>query len=465
MKIAPALIATTLCAASFIASCDDTTTTLGTSLVDANTEIVIDSSFTISAQSILNNDIPSRTVTQLLGTLDAKEFGSFSSDFVTQFMPAMQLDTTGVTLADIDSIKLLMFFRPGAYTGDSIVPMGLKVYPLTRQLQAPIYSDFDPTGYYDPSTCWTPSGHIYTGNALYNDSVNSLSFRTVTVNLPIQFAKDFYSEYLNNPATFATPAAFARFFPGIYVKTSFGSGRVINFDETRINLFYRRHAKVTKDGVERDTIYNLASTYMAVTPEVVSNNIIRMQLSQTLTDKANNGEAILVAPAGYDVRMEFPAQEIIDKYRADAGDMSVINTLTMSIPVEKIQNNYNINPPANVLLVLTKDKTAFFNDGKLTDDKTSFLGTYNATTSTYEFTGLRPYIINLIDKTTITPDEYTFSLTPVSVTTETSQSSYYTSGATYITAICPYVEGPAMCRLNTEKIKIKFTYSKQSIKN
>lgn len=169
MKIVPALIATTLCAASIIASCDDATTTLGSSLVDANTQVVIDSSFTVSAQSVLNNDVPSRTVTQLLGTLDAKEYGTFSADFVTQFMPALQLDTAGVTIADIDSIKLLMFFRPGSFTGDSIVPMGLKVYPLTRQLQAPIYSDFDPTGYYDPATCWTPATHIYTGNALYND--------------------------------------------------------------------------------------------------------------------------------------------------------------------------------------------------------------------------------------------------------------------------------------------------------
>lgn len=446
-------------------ACDDDVTTLGSSLITDNTAVIIDSSFTVSGMSKINNDIQSRTSSQILGNLTAKEYGYFSSDFVTQFMPALQLDTTGTKISDIDSIRLVMFFQGGNLTGDSIVPMGLKIYPLKKQLPSPIFSDFDPEGYYDEADCWTKDTHIYTGNALYNDSLSNTATRSVGVTLPKQFALNFYQEYLNHPETFATPQAFTEFFPGLYVKNTFGSGRVINFSETRINLYYKRHDTITKDGVTRDTVYRTISTYMAVTPEVISNNIIDMKLSPTLLSKIDAGEPLLVAPASYDVEMIFPTKKIIDSYKANAGEMAVINTLTLSIPVEKISNAYGINPPTNVLLVLSKDKKEFFAKNKITDDKTSFLATYNETSGSYEFSGMRPYILEMMEKNQLTADDYTFTITPVNVVTETSQGSYYQSGSTYITAINPYVSGPAMCKLSLDKAKIKFTYSKQSIKN
>ncbi|MBD5319960.1 MAG: DUF4270 domain-containing protein [Bacteroides sp.] len=466
MKFSPLYIIGLLVAAMCgFSACDDSVTTLGSSLITDNTEVVIDSTFTITGQSVENTDIPSRTTTQILGSLTAKEYGSFSSDFVTQFMPALSLDTTGTKAADIDSIKMLMFYTAGDFTGDSIVPMGLKVYPLTRQLPSPIYSDFDPKDYYDESNCWTPSTQIYTGNALYNDSLDAIGYRTVSVKLPLDFALKFYNEYITNPQTFATPEAFTQFFPGVYVKNTFGSGRVINFSQTRINLYYKQHSTYTKDGETRDTVYNRASAYMAVTPEVISNNIINMNLSQSLKQQVEGGDALLVAPASYDVKMTFPAKEMVDRFKRDGGELSVINTLTMSIPVETITNGYSINPPTDVLLVLSKDKDSFFANNKIADNETSFLATYNELTKTYDFTGMRPYIISLLTKETITADDYTFTLTPVNVVYETTSSSYYDSGTSYVTQIIPYVSGPAMCKLNLQNAKIKFTYSKQSIKN
>lgn len=465
MKLKYILSAAVAALTAGLISCDDEVTTLGNSLVEDNTEVVIDSSFTITGRPVKNDDIQSRSITQILGSITAKEYGHFSSDFVTQFMPAMKLNTDGVGINDIDSIKLLMFFYPGNFTGDSIVPMGLKVYPLTRQLPSPIYSDFDPTGYYDENNCWTDRTQIYTGNALYNDSINALSYRTVSVKLPDSFAKSFFNEYLKSPQTFATPQAFAQFFPGLYVKNTFGSGRVINFSETRINLYYKRHTTITTNGVERDTVFNTSSTYMAVTPEVITNNIINMSLSPNLLSQVENNEPIIVAPASYDVEVTFPAQDIINKYRQNGGEMSVINTLSMSIPVETIVNTYNINPPQYVLLVLSKDKKEFFAANKITDEQTSFLASYNETTKSYDFTSMRQYILDLMAKDQISAEDYTFTLTPVNVVTEESSSSYYYSGQTYVQAITPYIAGPAMCKLNLEKTKITFTYSKQIIKN
>jgi putative lipoprotein len=466
MKHLPVLAAAVLATTALFVACDDETTSIGSSLVNDKSEVIIDSSFVVTGSSYRDAAVQSRTLTQLLGSLNAKEFGNISSDFVTQFMPAARLDTAGVKVDDIDSVKMLMFFTKGDFTGDSLVPMGLKVYPLKKQLEIPIFSNFDPADYYDESNCWTTQSQIYTGNALYNDSVNNLAYRTISVKLPLEFGRKVYNQYINHPETFATPQAFAKFFPGLYVKNTFGQGRVTNITNTRINFYFTQHDTYTKDGEERDTTYNVARSYMAVTPEVITNNIISLSLSQDLTNRVAQGQTLLVSPTGYNARLTFPAQEILRSYRNNATDLSVINGLYMAIPVEEITNGYNIAPPANVLLLLSKDRETFFDQNKIADDKTSFLATYDATNHQYVFSGMRNYIVDLFNKETVTADDYTFDLVPVDVTYENSGNNYYYgSTTTYVSSIQPYVSGPAMCRLLLNDVKIKFTYSKQSINN
>ena len=466
MKHLPVLAAAVLATTALFVACDDETTSIGSSLVNDKSEVIIDSSFVVTGSSYRDPAVQSRTLTQLLGSLNAKEFGNISSDFVTQFMPAARLDTAGVKVDDIDSVKMLMFFTKGDFTGDSLVPMGLKVYPLKKQLEIPIFSNFDPADYYDESNCWTTQSQIYTGNALYNDSVNNLAYRTISVKLPLEFGRKVYNQYINHPETFATPQAFAKFFPGLYVKNTFGQGRVTNITNTRINFYFTQHATYTKDGEERDTTYNVARSYMAVTPEVITNNIISLSLSQDLTNRVAQGQTLLVSPTGYNARLTFPAQEILRSYRNNATDLSVINGLYMAIPVEEITNGYNIAPPANVLLLLSKDRETFFDQNKIANDKTSFLATYDATNHQYVFSGMRNYIVDLFNKETVTADDYTFDLIPVDVIYENSGNNYYYgSTTTYVSSIQPYVSGPAMCRLLLNDVKIKFTYSKQSINN
>ncbi len=443
-------------------SCQDSVTTIGNTLVDDKTAIIIDSTFTLTAYSVRNEYVESRTITQLLGAINAAEFGDFYSDFVTQFMPAETFDTTGVSVEDIDSVRLLMFFVPGDLTGDSIVPMGLKVYPLTRQLEAPIYSNFNPEGYYSESNCWTPTDKIYTANNFAADT--AVISHSIIVKLPLEFGKEVFTRFKTNPETFSTPEAFAQFFPGIYVKSTFGTGRVVNIANTRINFSYKKHTDYTDSlGVVFDSITNKVSTYMAVSPEVITNNNIRMDISPSLKAMADAGDALLVAPTGYITRMIFPAQAIIDSYKANYTPLTVVNTLTLDIPVEEIENDYSINPPSDVLLILSSKKADFFANNEIADNVTSFLGSYSSTTNSYTFSGMREYIIDLIEKGTLTADDYTFDLIPVNVTTETSTSGYYyTSTTTYVTGIQPSVSGPAMCKLNISEAKIKFTYSKNS---
>lgn len=449
-------ILTIICAA-----CSDDVSTIGSALVTDKSEIVIDSTFVVKGKTVPADSIQSRTLTQLIGRIDANGFGKLSSDIVTQFMSATTIDTTGVRSDDdIKKMEMLMFFDAGSFTGDSLTPMGIQVYPLTKQLPTAIYSNFNATDYYDASNCWGTK--IYTGNALQSDSLNKLSYRTISFEFPRSFALKFYNEYVSNPSTFSTPQSFAKFFPGIYIQNSFGDGRITNIKETRVNLHFQRHQTLTSDDIVRDTVYNISKTYMAVTPEVVTNNIIKFEMSDNIKAMVESGDNLLVAPVGYDVEIEFPLLDVLKKYREKSGGLSVINTLTFTIPAEDIENSYGIEHPTNILMVLKKDKKDFFANNKLTDNKTSFLAVYNSINNSYDFSSMRDYLLDMLEKETITADDYTFTVMPVDVQTESTQESYYQSSMTYTTAITPYISGAAMVKLNLNEAKITLTFGKQT---
>lgn len=282
------------------------------------------------------------------------------------------------------------------------------------------------------------------------------------VDLPKSFATDLFTHFQQVPEDFATPAAFTAWFPGIYVRNTFGSGRVMNISETRVNVYYRKKDKVTVNDVEKDTIYQLVRSYMAVTPEVITNNNIDLAISPEIRGMIASGDNLLVAPAGTEVELEFPLEAVLSSYRRGSGSLSVLNNVSCEIPAEEITNDYGIEVPQQVLMVLKNKKKEFFEKNKIADSKTSFMATYSSASKSYTFSEMRQYILDMLAKSAVTPDDWTFIITPVNVETETTSSSYYSSGTTYITNISPYVTKPAMVKLDLEKTKVKLTYSKQS---
>ncbi len=446
--------------------------TIGVSITDSVSSIIEDSSFVITGHSVLNNRVQMRTTTKMLGALQADGFGRLSAEAVTSWMPAMSIDTTGTSAEWIDScrLKLRMPYTNG-FTGDSLAPMRLNVYRLNKPLPSPIYSDFDPTGYYDsedllasepysPTSGWKEVSTSYvTGGAQYD------TVRVISVPMPVELGRELFNAYKSDPLLFASPKRFADFFPGIYITNSYGSGHVVNIKATELDVYYHQHYQLTDS---TDTIYPTQSqSYLASTPEVVSNNIIRFEMDDAIHSMVERGEALLVAPAGYEVQVRFPIQDIIDKYQANiSGSQSIINTLSLTLPVSIPETEYNIQPPTYVLMVKTSKKDNFINGDSLANNKDSFYAIYDAANKEYVFTGLRHYIINIIENQggIATEDDFNFTITPVDVTNYTYQQSYYYGGTTnVVTKISPMVSRPAIARLLLDKAKIKITYSKQIV--
>lgn len=454
-----------IAATALLAACSDTTGTIGSSLVEDETEVVVETGFKVTGHSSATNlPVQSRTISQLLGSIEADGYGSFSSEFVTQFLPATELITEGVLPEYIDSMKLTMQIPlSSGCIGDSIVPMGLNVYRLNRQLPNPIYSDFDASEYYDASSGLLAS-KIYSYNTIAaSDSIKKLTYREINVDMPVSLARELFTLYQENPSAFATPMAFARHFPGIAVTNSFGSGRVVDILSTTMRMYYHT--------MDTDTLGNPvkvphSNIYFAVTPEIVSNNCITYNIAPALQQRINAGENIIVTPAGRDVEMEFPIREVVDYYYANCGTVSAINTLTFKIPAQAIINTYGIEPPAQLLLVLKDKKDEFFLNNSVTNNVNSFYAEYDSANGCYTFSALRTYLMDIIDqygaKGTIPAEAYTFSIVPVTVETETITS--YGTSQVVVSAVTPYVQKPAMARLDLDNAEVKLTFSKQTMK-
>lgn len=455
-----------------IMSCEDSSTA-GGSLVQDEVEIVMDSAFSVDGRPVTNDLVQSRTILQLLGSIEAEGYGLLSSDIVCQYMPASNIDTFGVKAEYIDSVRLEMCMYKDAFAGDSTVPMGLTVYMLDKQLPSPIYSNFDPTGYYDPSK---PVGSV-TYSALLDGSPelakddNGNLYKSINVKLPRQLGVDLYNVFLNSPQTLQTPQAFAKWFPGLYIANSFGSGRVTRINNNYINVYYHSVHKINDDKNPRDTTLYHVSSYMAVTPEVITNNNIHFEMSDALEDRADDGETILVGPTGYDVEFTFPTREILQRYQSQSGPLAVVNALNFTIPAKDISNDYGLKPPPYILMVKKSQKDKFFASTQINDNMSSFYAAYNSSTKSYTFSSMRNYIIDIINKGNVTADDEEFVICPVQVSFYTnSNSNYYygyyygygSSTSTQVSTITPYVTEPVMTILDLKHAKIDFTFSKQT---
>ena len=449
---------------AFIA-CDDESTTIGSSLTGDNVEIIIDSSFTVSGTTYRVDYIQPKTTNQLIGSIMIPGYGTISSEVVTQFLPSTLLDTANYTAANLDSMLLNLSYLPTDFTGDSVAPLGVSAYELTKQLPSDIRSDFNPSGYYST----TPLGStMYNASTIDDATTLALGYRQIKVKLPLELGKSIFNDFIENPSNFANGQIFSKnILPGMYITNSFGSGRLTVIKTTGLGFYFTKVTEETDEDtgtVTKDTV-TAEHQYMLVTPEVISNNIIHYSMAPSLESKIASGDNILVAPVGTEMEFEFPINDIINTYKSQGGTQGVLNGLALRIPVDSIVDG--VTPPPYVLMVLKKDRDEFFAKNKLPDNITSFYAQYNSTNGYYAFSSLRSYLLNMLTYDSITEDDYTFVLVPVQVNFEQLvSSSYYYSTAQYTESeVLPYLGTPVVGQLNLDKAKIQLTFSRLQSNN
>lgn len=471
IKAICATLATALASGAIFSSCDDNVSQIGESLTTGEVTIVLDSIQTgITTSTIWENQFDARTQTKMLGRLNIPEYGSLDCSFVSQLMPATKMNIPdSITVNDVDSMRVVLTVNRGSLTGDSLAPQQLKIFRLTKQLPSDISNNFDPEGYYDPST---PLGvKSYTLSAIYmSDSLfkkqNNIS---IPVKLPDRMAKDVFTAYRNTPEMFAWPATFARYFPGVYVEQNFGNGCVGLISALRFYAYWHYMKQVYQKNEETDkyeyvpVLTRDSVCLFSSQPEVLSSNLISYKVSEYLKGLVEDGRSIITTPGGYHVNIKFPAQEIIDKYNKDLYKMAVVSRLSFEIPATAVRNEYDLGVAPHLLMIKSSERESFFRENKIPDDKTSFYASYDSRTGRYRFNNMRDYILGLIESgKPVAPEDMEFSLIPVIVTTEDVPS--YSSSTTYVTSCSEYIGRPTLTQLDTDHVTIVFSFSKQELK-
>lgn len=458
-----------------ISSCGDENSLIGSSIVDTDLEIVVDSSFQkmVTAESIPNDSVVGRTITQLIGRISIPGYGKLETDFLTQFMSASTFDTVGVDR--LDSLVLYLSYNTESFTGDSLAPMQLSVYPLEKQLKSPVYSSIDPAEYYNAQSAPIALKSYNASFLGLPDSLVELGYKTIRVKLPDAMAEQLFEKYKTDPLVFSSPSRFTQYFPGFYVKTSYGSGCVVNVQNSVMNLHYTKTTVIN----DKDSTYASTQTLMAVTPEISTGNHIRLEIDPTLQSNIDAGRVYLQAPAGLNVLLHFPTREIVRSFEESVGAggstiQGLINSLILEVPLKELpKSNYKLEPPQFLLFVRKSELQSFFEKKELADNVRSFYAEYNSDTRKYSFTGLRTFLNDVIEKKRqgieITDADEEIVLVPVSVYSETvsSGSSYYYysyNEQEVVTDIVPYISAPALAEIDMDHIRLQLTYSRQKTK-
>lgn len=465
---APALLAL-----SMLASCEDDVSPIGSGLFDQQVAVYVDSSaYNLLGHTVEAQNVDARSSSFMLGHISVPEYGQLSASFVSRILSAGEMQIPdSITTEMVDSMRLVIEMPRSMVTGDSLAPQQLTVYRLTKELPTDITSDFSPEGYYNPAN---PMGRAnYTLSAIaYSDS----AFRAyknipVSVKLPQAYARETFDAYREDPSIFEWPDRLSAKFPGIYVRPTFGRGCVAAISAAKFYTYwhYTIQRTVVEDEVTKkvNVLMKDSVCLFSTAPEVLASNNISYTPSEAIKARVAAGEEIVTTPLGYRVRFTFPGRKLIEDYRNSNKELSIINNLALSIPAEKIDNDFDIDPAPNMLMIQTDKIADFFAEGKVPDNLIAFSSAYDTEKQRYYFSQLRNYIVDLNQQyTALSEEEFDklcdFTLIPVALTYETVTNSDNTT-TKYVTGCTPYLAKPTMVKLDTGKSMIVFTYTHQNI--
>ena len=275
--------------------------------------------------------------------------------------------------------------------------------------------------------------------------------------------KRIFNKYKEDPEVFSMPSEFAKFFPGIYMNISYGNGRMVNIKGIFMTMHYRAIDN------EKGKIDTLSYNYLGVTPEISSINHFALTPDEQLQAKVEENNAvgkkvIAQAPIGYIPIIKFPTANIIKKYQEKLEEsnriQNILNYLSFTIPVVA-NEDAQLAPPQHLLFIRASQVKDFFEQKLLPDDISTMYATYDKGKGAYNFGDISNYIRNILkrDDPTVTEDDETIALIPVSVFSETSSSYYETT--TSVVSVTPYSQSPAIVELDLDGAQIKIIYTTQ----
>lgn len=427
-----------------IASCDDTTDSIGNSLTDNMDMLkVTTDTFNVATRSIVADSVLSRSTTGYLGKIRDIETGNYiTGDFMAQFSTLenykLPEKDSIVSLQDgeviADSCSIRLFYTD--YYGDSLATMNITAYEMNEPMKEGVkyYSNFDPIAEGLIRNDGMKVNKTYTLTDLSISDEDRADESSYTPNIKINLNKPYTDKngvtynnygtyimrmYYEDPDRFKNSYNFIHeVCPGFYFKTNDGIGSMAYITVSQLNIYFR---------YLNDSTY-VGTTSFSATEEVLQTTNISND-KQNIADLANDNTCTyLKTPAGIFTEITLPVDEITENHSNDT-----INTAKISLT--RINNNthdeYSLSAPSTLLMIPKDSLYTFFENGDNVDYKKSFIATYSSSTNQYTFnniSGMITYMADIKKKGLAEnsnwlnehPDWNRVVVIPVSVTTSSS---------------------------------------------
>lgn len=465
------------CIALSFAACDDTTDTIGSSTTNKVDNLEIsDAIYYATSRSLVADSVLSQTNKGIIGKVKDPETGTYvTGDYMSQFgvLPSFTLDTlayiraanNGEILAD--SCFILVSYE--STYGDTLTPMKVTAYEMTKPLpeDKKYHSDFDvfEEGYADRSNFNASSTYTLDG---YGDAFK------IYLNKP--YTKDgvtynnlgtyFMRTWIEHPDKFKSNYDFIHdVFPGFYIEHQGGLGNIAKVWNTEIQFYYKLQKTLQVEDSTSSTGYrDSIAAYIAYnrfdgTEEVLQTNKITNDKESIKKLAQEENCTYLKSPAGIFTEVTLPVDDIMRNHENDT-----LNTVSITFQRmnNETSNEYNFDIPEDILMIPVDSLYSFFENGNINNNRTSYVTSYNSTSSSYTknaytFTNISNLITNMYKNKGISDNWNKVVLIPVDLTYVTRNSSQYITKITHNMGLT----STRLIRGTTDNpIEIKVIYSK-----
>lgn len=391
-----------------LASCDDTTDTIGASLTDNMDHLQITTdTFAVKTRSIVADSVLSRSSIGYLGSIKDPETGArITADFMVQFntledyyLPSLDSIASlqdGEIIAD--SCQISLFYTN--YFGDPLATMQATVYEMESPMSEGIhyYSNFNPLGAGLVRTDGISQKKTYTlSDQTASDSLRATANYTSSIDIKLdQPYTDAQGKTYNNYGTYILRKYYEnsdnyknsynfihQVCPGFFIKSTGGLGSMAYIDISWLSIYFTAKSNgKTVTGIAR-----FSGTEEVLQATRISND------QQTITQLASDETCTyLKSPAGIFTEVEIPVDDITLNHANDTLNSARLAFHRIN---NDVQNAYTLSIPSSLLLVERDSMYNFFEQGKTIDNKQTFATTLSG--NSYTFSNVSNLIRHMSD--------------------------------------------------------------------
>lgn len=402
-----------------LASCDDTTEGVGSSISDINDNISVSAKvFDIASETVIIDSVISRSGTGYLGKIKDPETGAYiTGNYMTQFRPLdnyeypeiskiVSLDKDKQPIAD--SCEVILFYA-NQY-GDSTASMKCTLNEMARPMseKETYYSSFSPrkNGYIRENGLQKSVTYSLIDFSMSESDRNDEAYKHINIALNQPYIdKDgktynnygtyVMRKYYENPKYFANAISFINnVCPGFFIESTNGVGAMANIAITQLNIYFKYLGQKKDSTSVKDTVYVGMSSFSG-TEEVMQKTQIVQDHSILESLASDKSCTYLKTPSGLFTKLTLPVDEVEKDHELDT-----LNTARVFIP--RLNNSslkdYELPIPQTLLILPVYEYSSFFENKEVADYRKSFLTTYDSSTNGYKFGNIASMLTYMSNK-------------------------------------------------------------------